>query len=24
VEFLTLGRHPFPHAVREQFGLDHA
>ncbi len=24
VSFLTLGRHPFPHAVREQFGLDHA
>lgn len=24
VEFLTLDRHPFPHAVREQFGLDHA
>jgi len=24
VEFLTLGRHPFPQAVREQFGLDHA
>ena len=24
VEFLTLKRHPFPHAVREQFGLDHA
>jgi len=24
VEFLTLERHPFPHAVREQFGLDHA
>lgn len=24
VEFLTLGRHPFPQAVREHFGLDHA
>ncbi|MEN8040370.1 MAG: NAD(+)/NADH kinase [Actinomycetota bacterium] len=24
VQFLTLDRHPFPHAVREQFGLDHA
>ena len=24
VRFLSLGRHPFPHAVREQFGLDHA
>jgi NAD+ kinase len=24
VEFLTLGRHPFPEAVREHFGLDHA
>ena len=24
VKFLSLGRHPFPHAVREQFGLDHA
>lgn len=24
VEFLTLDRHPFPHAVREQFGMDHA
>lgn len=24
VKFMTLGRHPFPHAVREQFGLDHA
>ena len=24
VEFLTLDRHPFPHAVREHFGLDHA
>lgn len=24
VKFLTLERHPFPHAVREQFGLDHA
>ena len=24
VEFLTLERHPFPHAVREQFGLDHS
>jgi NAD+ kinase len=24
VQFLSLGRHPFPHAVREQFGLDHA
>lgn len=24
VRFLTLGRHPFPQAVRHQFGLDHA
>ncbi|KAA3637069.1 MAG: NAD(+)/NADH kinase [Armatimonadetes bacterium] len=24
VRFLSLGQHPFPHAVREQFGLDHA
>lgn len=24
VAFLSLGRHPFPEAVREQFGLDHA
>jgi NAD+ kinase len=24
VTFLTLDRHPFPHAVREQFGMDHA
>jgi NAD+ kinase len=24
VEFLTLGSHPFPEAVREHFGLDHA
>ena len=24
VAFLTLDRHPFPQAVREQFGLDHA
>ena len=24
VRFLTLDRHPFPEAVREQFGLDHA
>jgi NAD+ kinase len=24
VAFITLERHPFPHAVREQFGLDHA
>lgn len=24
VRFLTLGRHPFPTAVRHQFGLDHA
>ncbi|MEE8485533.1 MAG: NAD(+)/NADH kinase [Acidimicrobiia bacterium] len=24
VEFLTLDRHPFPQAVREHFGLDHA
>ncbi len=24
VAFLTLGRHSFPEAVREQFGLDHA
>jgi NAD+ kinase len=24
VTFLSLGRHPFPHAVREQFGLDRA
>ena len=24
VKFMTLDRHPFPHAVREQFGLDHA
>lgn len=24
VTFLSLGRHPFPQAVREQFGLDHA
>ncbi|MDA2978386.1 MAG: NAD(+)/NADH kinase [Actinomycetota bacterium] len=24
VRFLSLGRHPFPHAVREKFGLDHA
>jgi len=24
VRFLSLGDHPFPHAVREQFGLDHA
>lgn len=24
VQFLSLGQHPFPHAVREQFGLDHA
>ncbi|MDJ0791196.1 MAG: NAD(+)/NADH kinase [Acidimicrobiia bacterium] len=24
VEFLSLGRHPFPQAVRDQFGLDHA
>lgn len=23
-EFLTLNRHPFPHAVREHFGLEHA
>ncbi|MEZ5176096.1 MAG: NAD(+)/NADH kinase [Acidimicrobiia bacterium] len=22
--FISLGQHPFPHAVREQFGLDHA
>lgn len=24
VDFLTLGRHPFPQAVRESFGLEHA
>jgi NAD+ kinase len=24
VKFMSLGRHPFPQAVREQFGLDHA
>lgn len=24
VRFLSLGRHPFPQAVRDQFGLDHA
>lgn len=24
VRFISLGRHPFPQAVREQFGLDHA
>ncbi len=24
VEFLTMGTHPFPQAVRHQFGLDHA
>jgi len=24
VEFLSLGRHPFPEAVRDQFGLDNA
>jgi NAD+ kinase len=24
VKFVSLGRHPFPEAVREQFGLDHA
>ncbi|MGI9584093.1 MAG: NAD(+)/NADH kinase [Acidimicrobiia bacterium] len=24
VKFLSLGRHPFPQAVREHFGLDHA
>ena len=24
VRFIDLGRHPFPEAVREQFGLDHA
>lgn len=24
VRFLTLGRHPFPQAVRHQFGLEHA
>lgn len=24
VQFLSLGQHPFPQAVREQFGLDHA
>jgi NAD+ kinase len=24
IRFLTLGRHPFPQAVRHQFGLDHA
>ncbi len=24
VRFLTMGRHPFPQAVRHQFGLDHA
>jgi len=24
VRFLSLGRHPFPQAVRHQFGLDHA
>jgi NAD+ kinase len=24
VKFVSLGRHPFPQAVREQFGLDHA
>lgn len=24
VRFASLGRHPFPQAVREQFGLDHA
>lgn len=24
VTFISLGRHPFPQAVREQFGLDHA
>lgn len=24
VRFVSLGRHPFPEAVREQFGLDHA
>jgi NAD+ kinase len=23
-QFLTLNRHPFPYALREQFGLDHA
>lgn len=24
VQFLTLNRHPFPYALREQFGLEHA
>jgi NAD+ kinase len=24
IRFLSLGQHPFPQAVREQFGLDHA
>jgi NAD+ kinase len=24
VRFLTMGTHPFPQAVRQQFGLDHA
>ncbi|HHC07770.1 MAG TPA: NAD(+)/NADH kinase [Actinobacteria bacterium] len=24
IRFITLGRHPFPQAVRHQFGLDHA
>ncbi len=24
VQFVSLGRHPFPEAVRDQFGLDHA
>lgn len=24
VKFVSLGRHPFPQAVRDQFGLDHA
>ncbi len=24
VQFVSLGQHPFPQAVREQFGLDHA
>jgi NAD+ kinase len=24
VQFISLGQHPFPQAVREQFGLDHA
>lgn len=24
VQFVSLGRHPFPQAVRDQFGLDHA